>query len=45
MQKEDEQKKNSLIAHHHLSKPKPTTNINPYLYAMEMGAQSRYNRY
>jgi len=45
MQKEDEQKKNSLIAHHHLSKPRPVQSQNPYLYAMEMGAQSRYKRY
>jgi len=44
MQKEDEQKKNSLIAHHHLSRPKPAQSVNPYLYAMEMGAQSRYNK-
>ena len=45
MQKEDESKKNSLIAHHHLTKPRPAQSINPYLYAMEMGAQSRYKRY
>lgn len=47
MQKQEDIKKNSFIAHQHLTKPRPVQSQNPYLYAMDIGARgnSMRNRY
>ena len=45
MQKQEDLAKSSHLAHKYLTKPKPVVNSNPYAYALQMGANSRYRRY
>ena len=45
MQKQEDIAKSSHLAHKYLTKPKPVVNSNPYAYALQMGANSRYRRY
>ena len=45
MQKKEDQERASIMAHKYLSKPKPVVDNNPYAYALQMGANSRYRRY
>ena len=45
LQKEEDKKRASIMAHKYLSKPKPQVDSNPYAYALQMGANSRYRRY
>lgn len=45
MQKQEDIAKSSHLAHKYLTKPKPVVNNNPYAYALQMGANSRYRRY
>tara|TARA_E500000305_G_C3967237_1_gene210154 strand:- start:198 stop:929 length:732 start_codon:yes stop_codon:yes gene_type:complete len=45
LQKEEDQKRKAVLAHNYLSKPKPVQDNNPYAYALQMGANSRYRRY
>jgi|TARA_R110001592_G_scaffold18564_3_gene76890 hypothetical protein len=45
IQKKEDKERASIMAHKYLSKPKPVVDSNPYAYALQMGANSRYRRY
>jgi hypothetical protein len=45
MQKKEDSERASIMAHKYLSKPKPIVDNNPYAYALQMGANSRFRRY
>ena len=45
LQKEEEHKKDEEIAYSVVSKTRPIQNQNPYLFAMEIGARKKFQRY